>query len=102
MPSKTFWKLLGVFLIWRVGLFIVSAIAPSLLKYRASFPYSEMLSTFHLPLWLAHWGGFDGVHYVLIAQLGYLKLNFVQAFFPLFPEIILRSLFLVIPNLNVL
>jgi len=83
------------FIIWRVTLFGLSFFADSFLLYQPSFPYFDtiLLST-HLPRWLFSWANFDGVHYLTIAAEGYVGFGLVQAFFPLFPYIILGFLHL--------
>lgn len=57
-------------------------------KYGNRFPYAErILEITGLPNWIWGWGGFDGVHYLRIAQNGY---DFIpsQAFFPVYPFLI--------------
>ncbi len=81
------WRTLGgVWLIWRVGLYLVGWLAPFLLKYQPSFPYAyTLLPKYGLPQWLYSWANFDGVHYLTIAEKGYLGTGLIQAFFPLYP-----------------
>lgn len=82
-------KLLIFFLTWRVALFLVGALAPLFLFYDASFPYSEtLLPLYGLPQWLYSWANFDGVHYLTIAEKGYIGTGLVQAFFPGYPFLI--------------
>jgi hypothetical protein len=76
------------FLIWRLALFIVAALAARLLIFSPSYPYWEsILAPSGLPIWLWSWAGFDGVHYLTIAAYGY-SAQFTQAFFPLYPLLI--------------
>jgi len=63
-----------------------------------SFPYADrVLAITGLPEWIWGWGGFDGVHYLRIAQNGYQDLYY-QAFFPLF--LLLIRIFNFFPRLN--
>lgn len=83
---KTFLKILAVFLIWRVGLCIISASADNFLPYQPSFPYADgILDAYELPRRIYSWGNFDGVHYITIIKKGYLKVDLIQAFFPGYP-----------------
>lgn len=83
---KTFLKILAVFLLWRLGLFIVSALADNFLLYSPSFPYADaILNAYELPRRVYSWGNFDGVHYLSIIKKGYLKVDLIQAFFPVYP-----------------
>jgi len=82
-------KLFLTVLAWRIFLFIISFGADYFLTYDPSFPYArELLTEFGLPRWIFSWANFDGVHYLTIAQNGYLGTAFIQAFFPVFPMII--------------
>ncbi len=94
MPSfKELQKLTILFVIWRVILFAISLIAPFVLSYHPSFPYSDQILPFYsVPQWIYSWANFDGVHYLTIAEKGYVGTASVQAFFPLFPYVILHSL----------
>lgn len=88
--------LLIVFCVWRVVLFGIGAVADRVLPYTPSFPYAEiLLPKYHLPRWVSSWANFDGVHYLTIAEHGYLGTGLVQAFFPLFPFVILHTFFLI-------
>ena len=83
---KTFLKILAVFLVWRIGLCVISATADSFLVYQPSFPYADgILDTYELPRRIYSWGNFDGVHYITIIEKGYLSTGLIQAFFPLYP-----------------
>ncbi|HET7098863.1 MAG TPA: mannosyltransferase family protein [Patescibacteria group bacterium] len=91
------------FLIWRVALFLIAFLAIYIIPvYGARFPYVDrVLEITHLPNWIWGFGGFDGVHYLRIAQDGYFA-QFSQAFFPLFPILIkvFSSIFPRVPNLD--
>lgn len=83
---KAFFWGFSVFVIWRVALFVVAYIAPEFFSYQPQFPYAEsLLQSTNLPSWVFSWGGFDGVHYLSIMTEGYLRIDLIQAFFPLFP-----------------
>ncbi|MFZ3301984.1 MAG: mannosyltransferase family protein [Microgenomates group bacterium] len=90
MTNKTiFIKILKLFTIWRVALFIIAFISTILItKFGARFPYFDrVLEITNLPSWIWGFGNFDGVHYLRIAQNGYTA-DYSQAFFPLFPSLI--------------
>lgn len=54
-------------------------------EYRPSFPYHELLQNYSLPTWISAFAGFDGVHYLTIAERGYKSAGLIQAFFPVWP-----------------
>jgi Gpi18-like mannosyltransferase len=90
MATLNMFKRSLVFLgIWRLALFGVAVVAPLLLAYQPSFPYAtSLLPTYGLPQWLYSWANFDGVHYLTIAEKGYIGTGLVQAFFPTYPGLI--------------
>lgn len=91
----------SLFLIWRLGLFIVAAIAPVFIsQFGDRFPYwQERLVASQLPQFVWSFANFDGVHYLGIAKDGY-AYQFTQAFFPLYP--ILIRLFSQISSFNLI
>lgn len=74
-------KILLIFLVWRVSLFIIAYLAQIFIpNWGGRFPYADReLEITGLPSWIWGFGNFDGVHYLRIAQNGY---NFLasQAF----------------------
>lgn len=103
MTRKQIGTITGLFLLWRAGLFTLSVLADRLLAYAPSFPYATtLLPSFGLPRAIYSFANFDGVHYLTIAREGYLTTNFIQAFFPLFPAVILHGLHTLFPSLNLL
>lgn len=77
-----------LFSFWRVFLFLIAAIGLWTIPWGWSFPYADtVLETTKLPPWIWGFGNFDGVHYLRIAQNGYIADN-SQAFFPLYPLLI--------------
>jgi len=74
------------FLIWRIGIFLISVFA---VNYVPLFSHNYLgggYSTYILnPLFWGHFN-FDGEHYLAIAQNGYLPLQYF--FFPLYPFIV--------------
>ena len=51
---------LGIFLIWRIGLFFIAAIGEKILSFSPSFPYSDIyLIPSGLPHWLWSFANFD-------------------------------------------
>ncbi|MFH1971193.1 MAG: mannosyltransferase family protein [Patescibacteria group bacterium] len=87
--KQIFWKILKYFWGWRILLFVVAYLATVLIvNFGNRFPYSDrVLTVTGLPNWVWGFGNFDGVHYLGIAQNGYLA-EYTQAFFPLYPVII--------------
>lgn len=86
MPKKIVLKILLLFLSWRVLLFLVGGMADSFFVYAPSFPYADaLLADFGVSRELFSWGNFDGVHYLTIARQGYMQVDLIQAFFPLYP-----------------
>lgn len=82
------WWVVGAVIVWRLLLLATGMSADLVLPYAPSFPYAERrLETSQLPRWLYSWGGFDGVHYLDIAEHGY-AFGLIQAFFPLFPSLL--------------
>lgn len=82
-------KIFSFFLIWRLALFTVAFISMFVItKYGNWFPYVDrVLRPTQLPSWIWGFGGFDGVHYLRIAQNGYTDIYY-PAFFPVFPFLI--------------
>lgn len=101
--KQIFFKILKIFTIWRVALFVVAFISTFLItKFGGRFPYADrVLEITNLPSWIWGFGNFDGVHYLRIAQNGYTA-DYSQAFFPLFPSLIniVSNLFPKIANLD--
>ncbi|MBI2309860.1 hypothetical protein HYU89_03090 [Candidatus Collierbacteria bacterium] len=86
--SSEILKVLRITFWWRIGLFLLGLISTSLIGFL--FPYPNFQKLIELgngipSIWA--WGGFDGIHYLTIAESGYVA-DFTQAFFPLFPWII--------------
>lgn len=72
---------------WRIGLFLIVTLVTSVVGFLFPYPnfdYLIGLGNFIPPLWI--WGGFDGVHYITIAENGYIAES-TQAFFPVFPQL---------------
>lgn len=61
-------------LIWRLGLFLIAKIGELTVPQRTGFLGPSL------------WANFDGVHYLSVAQNGYMRLQ--EAFFPLYPFLI--------------
>ncbi len=99
-----FKKIAASFLIWRIALFFIAFLAIFFLPaFGARFPYADrVLEITHLPYWIWGFGNFDGVHYLRIAQDGYLA-QYSQAFFPLFPMLtkFFSFVFSRVPNLDI-
>ncbi|MDO8609039.1 MAG: hypothetical protein Q7R95_00675 [bacterium] len=75
-----------LFLTWRIIDFLVLILIHKFLPYLGFFPYKEILPLFHLPEWLTKLANFDGTHYLLISQQGYM--TYEQAYFPLYSILI--------------
>ncbi|QQG41021.1 MAG: hypothetical protein HYV37_01715 [Candidatus Levyibacteriota bacterium] len=84
-------SLIGIFLIWRVLLFVPLFIGQQLFIYRQAFDYTNIWK-FIKPyepvnnILLYPWANFDGVYYLAIAGGEYTKDN--AGFFPAFPLLI--------------
>src|SRR3989339_2053777 len=87
--TKVIKKLIFLFIIWRLLLLGVAYLSPIIIpQFGARFPYFEgRLISSGLPQFIWSFGNFDGVHYLGIAQNGYLY-QYTQAFFPLYPLLI--------------
>ncbi len=82
------WLTLAWF-IWRSVLMLVAVVADRFLKYEPTFPYAfTLLPKYDLPRWLYSWANFDGVHYLTIAEKGYIGTGLIQAFFPVYPGLV--------------
>lgn len=95
----------GLFLLWRIYLFIIAYYTQLHSIFIPRFPYADVyLMPSRLPQWIWAWANFDGVHYLTIAKYGYMA-QFTQAFFPLYPlfvritGFILKDNFLIISGL---
>lgn len=84
-------------------LFGIAAIADHFIAYDPSFPYvvSE-LQMHNVPRWIYSFANFDGVHYLTIAREGYMYERYIQAFFPFYPFVLLHSLHLIFPSIDLL
>jgi len=94
-----FKKIAIYFISWRALLFLVAFLSIYVIPvFGARFPYADrVLNITHLPYWVWGFGNFDGVHYLRIAQDGYLA-QYSQAFFPVFP-ILIRFFSFVFPRI---
>ena len=82
-------QLLGWVVLWRAALLIVAFVAPFILPFKPSFPLTELLQDLAIPHWLSAWANFDGVYYLTLISRGYLAVGYVQAFFPIWPLILM-------------
>lgn len=80
-------QLLLTALIVRLALQLVAGLSIKNLPFRPSYPHWDIALVNQGPEWLWFWGGFDGVHYLNIAEKGY-EYGLTQAFFPLYPLLI--------------
>jgi hypothetical protein len=81
-------KVFAWWLGWRIGLLIVAAVVTSIVGFLFPYPNFEWLIGLgrKIPLvWT--WGEFDGIHYLTIAENGYIA-EYTQAFFPVFPQLV--------------
>lgn len=93
MPKQWWVRICLLVLVWRVCLFGIGGIADHLFSYAPSFPYADVyFESSALPRWLYSWANFDGVHYITIALKGYKGYGLIQAFFPMYPYLILHSI----------
>ena len=94
--SKPLVKFLLLALLVRVFLQLVAAVAIARLSFLPTYPHWDITLINKGPEWLWLWGGFDGVHYLNIAEKGY-EYGLTQAFFPLYP-LMIRFLTAIINN----
>jgi len=94
MKRKILRWIIGIFLGWRLLLFAVGALAPSVFPYHPTFSYPEKMASYQYPNWVKHWANFDGIQYIVIAQEGYAGKQFIHAFFPLLPFVLMRPIVL--------
>lgn len=85
-PQSPIKKLLYIFALWRLSLFLIGIVATFSLPFRHSFEYTRF-TLFSNDTWIQHplvepWANFDGVHYLLIAKNGYAN---EARFFPIYP-----------------
>lgn len=83
--------ILGIFLTWRILLFLPLILSEKLLLPRPGFDYTSpfhFLTTNNVAsnFLLYPWGNFDGIYYLYIAKAGYTIDN--SGFFPLYPLLI--------------
>jgi len=78
-----------IVVVWRLWLFLVAFFAIYVIpRFGNSFPYvNTVLEPTGFPSWVWGFGNFDGVHYLRLAQNGYVD-AYYQAFFPFFPLVI--------------
>jgi len=88
------------FLVWKIALTVAVFLLQYFVQFHPTYPYSEMLISTYKHFFVYIWGGFDGVHYLNIAENGYTQ-QFTQAFFPIFPLLIKILSFGLIPKLFV-
>lgn len=81
-------KILLLVLWWRLVLFFIAALATSSIGFLFPYPNFDHLIELgrQIPLFWT-WAGFDGSHYITIAEQGYIA-DYTQAFFPLYPMLI--------------
>src|SRR3990167_1225203 len=81
-------RLFKALLVWRVALLVIAFVATSLIGFVFPYPNFQWLIAkgWNIPL-LWTWGGFDGIHYLTIAESGYIA-DYTQAFFPMYPQLI--------------
>ena len=81
-------KIIFLFFLSKILIFAAAALAPRVIPvFGNKFPYTQILIETKLPYWIWSFGNFDGVHYLRIAQDGYVN-QFAQAFFPLYPLLV--------------
>lgn len=97
--SQSWFKLLIVFLAWICLIFLASFFITQdkILPFEPSYSSTNLPTQYHLPAFIHRFAGFDGVHYLTIIENGYIGTGGIQAFFPLFPTIIM-ILKVLLPN----
>jgi hypothetical protein len=79
---------IAVAVVARILFFFIASISPHFLPYQPSFSYPDYLEEYSVPKWIYSFAGFDGVHYLVIAEKGYESAGMIQAFFPVWPLIL--------------
>lgn len=82
------YRIIPLFLIWRLLDFAIAHIATVTLPYYGNFSHPSTLAKYDFPQWIKGFAQFDGIFYLRIAQDGYSQ--FEHAFFPLYPVLINR------------
>jgi len=83
---KSSWKkILLIFVVWRLALFLIAFLAPNIFSYQASFSFPGLVWGYSLPNFVAHWANFDGTLFLTIVERGYKEVELIQAFFPIYP-----------------
>ena len=89
MKRKEFFKVFLIFVFSSFFSVILSIVANKVLSYEPSFPYAKQkLPGYDLPQFLYSFANFDGIHYLTIAEKGYLGTALIAAFFPIYPILI--------------
>ncbi len=84
LKQHPFVFILAAIIAWRLFLTIGWLLGNWLIPvFDPSFPYFHDALEYN-PSWIWPWGNFDGVHYLLIAERGYIY-EYYQVFFPLYP-----------------
>lgn len=85
--NSPIFKILLLFLLWRIGLVLVSFLAISFVPLGSTDRFlGGGAVNYLLAPYLFSWANFDGEHYLSIAIFGYNNLQ--QAFFPVYPLLI--------------
>ena len=89
MKKQEFFRVFLIFIFSSLFFILLSIVANKVLSYEPSFPYAKQkLPGYNLPQFLYSFANFDGIHYLTIAEKGYLGTALVQAFFPILPLLI--------------
>ncbi len=85
MSRKNIYFIIGLFVVWRLTLFLLQYLAIRLLPLQHDFLGGGLLNYLKNPYFWS-WANFDGEHYIALAREGYRPLTYY--FFPLFPLLI--------------
>ncbi len=87
---KDWQKILLFFGAWLIVIYgwVMMVTSNTWLEFRPTYPGWEDLKNSGAPTWLARLNGFDGFHYYTIAVKGYRHAALIQAFFPIYPLLI--------------
>lgn len=83
LEDKDIKRIILLFLLWRVVLFIVALISIFLIPTRGKDFFGGGYENYIKAPWFYGWVNFDGEHYLSIASIGYRGLE--HAFFPVYP-----------------
>lgn len=87
LKNRIFLKIVSIFVVWRLLLFITLLLAISFIHLFSHNFLGGGVANYQRNPYLLSWANFDGEHYLSIASKGYYA-KLEQAFFPVYPMLI--------------